>query len=133
MTTDRIQQIKDRLAAATPGSWAVELGAYPLGISTTEVVDGKCKFIAVVAELKPGTKPDDARMMAFGKSDVVWLLAELARAQAVIEAVRKRYSDDGGPVSDAKLAEIRAFGSYWEADVANALKSYDDEKSEDKP
>lgn len=106
---ERLRGIQERAAAATEGPWVTEEGEYP----------DDCPIHAADAYLctspddgvRGGHSAPDAAFIAAARTDVPWLLAEVARLDAVVTAVRDTVdsADGEGPVTQADGEHIPVY------------------------
>ena len=102
--TDRVAEIRARLAATTPGPWVVHSDPTftPLRAVAIHTPDGW-------DYLSERISPDDASLMANAPADLSWLLAELEDAyEDVDEAIRRGL--DAANYSKEQFEKLRRVG-----------------------
>ena len=100
--TDRLEEIEQRVAKATPGPWTTFGTAWIRGFNVANKYEGVIE-------------PDNYDFIVHSRADIPYLLARLRAAEAVVES----YLDDlGGLKGQPTLDVIDA----WEAAKAETVK-----------
>lgn len=118
-TTDRLDAIEARKNAATPGPWFREYGdvitAHPDPRDVEEGYDDprNARVVRRAPHLAQKERQgiNDAEFIANAPADVAWLLAELRKRDAQLDAVRELAADAAEqPVTE--LAPVRIFAGF---------------------
>jgi hypothetical protein len=88
---DRVAEIRQRTEAATPGPWNLDGPWWHGDGSPVHLITAGDERTAVAIEPPHDDKPSDATgnllFIAHAREDVPWLLDQLARYQAAVQAV----------------------------------------------
>lgn len=120
--TDRLDEIRARAEAATPGEWigSSTPSGRKYGVISIRELTGEAYPIAVLSGKYARRRHPDTQFLAHAPTDIDYLLAEVERLQRVVNTVpdlldwMKRYRG-GDPALDPEEYWIRS------EDTANAL------------
>ena len=100
--TDRLEEIEQRVAKATPGPWTTFGTAWIRGFNVANKYEGVIE-------------PDNYDFIVHSRADIPYLLARLRAAEAVIEAVYSISTPRGRNVTQQAVVA-------WEAAKAETVK-----------
>jgi hypothetical protein len=131
MDAKRLQEIRERTEAATPGPWKFEIDdtfrKYDFIVRTAYDVPSDSPDIEVVIRNHVGKEIGDKdylsnfEFIAHARQDIPDLVAEVERLRAVLETLA---NVDNYKLYDSECVELNAEGDTWYpwAYAANALK-----------
>src|SRR5690606_4182194 len=109
---DRLDEIEERLANATPGPW--EMGA------VEPMPDGwPGAYAAVEPNIAGGLDPLDAELIAHAPTDLAALVAVVREVEALHTLDGPEYDYDTAPDSDYRCTEC---GQGWPCETASAVQ-----------